>query len=515
MYEIWVLSLGTIHCLLLYVGSSVLNVSLTLSTWIWFCVMWVTNSALEKRRMTVHVVGKLIYMACHVSIGIHLLSVSMQVRPSVFVRKEGFLLCNLDNMQSLDISMATKDVCGPGGYSTEPMRRFYPLVQDPNFPVYTVKNAHTNIRIVRKCREVGLVCFKWAVQMAEGKTERTPPAEMVERILVHDAKAIYLSWPDYDNTDRQVTMLKVQAPTGVGSPLVLIPSVSSKALKIIETKVLGVQEIENIDVEIQRGDVFIVEPKEKPLRIANMNVAMSRYCPPQLDICAQKKYGSTRHFFDIALVTQPLPFSLFATLSKCKNMIYEVCEVSTVLHILLLCLNLFVATSCLLLVHLNNKQYQDPDILVSFWIVICVLIANYIVLIYIVVMPTYRHSTMTYSGIMFVLLVAQFTYNVMELWRLDFGFNEKYITHRHESVQWVALFMNPANYYGGALFVQCLYLSIVLAWCALLKSLAAVFYTRTTHDVGASVTIFPEIQLNHRTSRMKSTNYHSLFTHTD
>jgi len=331
--------------------------------------------------------------------------------------------------------------------------------------------------------------------MQETHTERTPPAEMVERILVHDAEKVYLIRPEHKEMDTNIYMLQMKVPDTEELEFVQIPSVIPTMLDIVQTNIVGVQEIKSIDVDIQKGDIFIVDRATMPLRVPNMHLAMSRYCQLQVDVCARQQYGSTRHYFDIAIVTQPLSFSLFSTISKCGNMIYEVCEVSTTAHILLLLLNLFLAASSLLLLHTNNKQYQDSNVLISFWVVLCVLIANYIVLIYIVVMPTFKRNTMTYSGLMFVLLVLQFSYNIAELWRLDFGLNEKYITLRHGSVNWFALFVNPANYYGGALFVQCLYFSIVLGWCALLKSLAMVFGGRRVQRQGHNVSIFPEIKL--------------------
>lgn len=513
MYEIWVLSLAALHCVLLYVGASILNVCLTTTTWLWFCYMWLTNSSLQDRRMTIHVIGKVIYMACHASLGIHLLSVGMQTQPSVFVRKEGLLSCNLDSIQSLDVSIATNDICGPGGYSTEPMRRFYPLVQDPDFLLETVSPHWTNSRKLRPCKDTGYICFKWAVRMKETQTERTPPAEMVERILVHDAEKVYLIRPEYKEMEANIYMLEMKVANTEDLEFVQIPSVIPTMLDIVQTNVVGVQEINSLDVDIQKGDIFIVHRSTIPLRVPNMHLAMSRYCPPQVDVCSHQQYGSTRHYFDIAIVTQPLSFSLFSTISKCGNMIYEVCDVSPTAHIFLLLLNLFLAASSLLLLHINNQQYQDSNVLISFWMVLCVLIANYIVLIYIVVMPTFKRSTMAYSGLMFVLLVLQFSYNIAELWRLDFGLNEKYITLRHGSINWFALFVNPANYYGGALFVQCLYFSIVLGWCALLRSIAMLFAGRKMHQKGKNTSIFPELKLESQLLRGKAKYSDSVFNH--
>ena len=332
-----------------YVCASYLNVALFALVWTW---------AAARARLSGRGPGLLregLQLTLFASLVVHMYTSGMLGRPKLFVRKPGSLECRVSAVESSEAMLARENAsaCGLHGYAAVPARATYDL-RGADERVFLATGDGVGGETLRTCAQLGVACFQWRVAGRDGVPPHTPAVAMLERVLVHDAAALYLAASYTEHRARALHAHRLPAADGNSS--FVLHSPLRERVPLRHTGVRGVLEVAALDAEIAGDDTFVLVPVAKHRASGHgkrMLVAFSRFCTHDPDVCDGSVYVNTNQFFRLAQVTTPHPLSLFATASACAHPIHSNCGYSFAGGAVYLIVNELLALSCLLVLRLR------------------------------------------------------------------------------------------------------------------------------------------------------------------
>ena len=447
-----------------YACASYLNVALFVLVWTW---------AAARGRLSGRGPGLLregLELSVFASLVVHMYTSGMLGRPVLFVRKPGSLECRVSAVESTEAMLARENAsaCGLHGYAAVPARATYDL-RAADERVFLSTRDGTGGETLRTCAQLGVSCFQWRVAGRDGVPPHTPAVAMLERVLVHDASALYLAASYTQHRERALHAHRLPAADGNSSFVLHSPLRERVPLRY--TGVRGVLEVAALDAEISGDDTFVLvhaHERDAGALGVRMLVAFSRFCTHDPDVCDGSVYANTNQFFRLAQVTTPHPFSLFATVSACAHPMYTNCGYSFAGGAVYLVVNELLALSCLLVLAKEKPRWGYVYLLLQF---VCMFSANWAGLLALCVPPHLVRPVHAYSAGVSAVLLAQFAYGLYLLADLGFGVDERYVTERAAHANYLELLLLPCSYFAGSVYVQGLLFTVLSATALLANAL--------------------------------------------
>lgn len=442
-----------------YACASYLNVALFALVWMWA----MARGRLSGRGPVLLREG--LELSLFASLVVHMYTSGLLGRPALFVRKPGSLECRVSAVESTEAMLARENTsaCALHGYEAVPARATYDL-RAVDERVFLATRNDSGGETLRTCADLGVACFQWRVAGRDGMPPHTPAVAMLERVLVHDAAALYLAASYTEQRARTLHALRVPAADGNSS--FVLHSPLRERVPLRHTGVRGVLEVAALDAEIAGDDTFVLV-RASEFR-ARMLVAFSRFCTHDPDVCDGSVYANTNQFFRLAQVTTPHPFSLFATVSACAHPMYSNCGYSFAGGAVYLVANELLVLSCLLVLAHEPPRWGYVYLLLQF---VCIFSANWAGLLALCVPPHLVRPVRAYSAALAAVLLAQLAYGMYLLVDLGFGVGVRYVTARAAHANYLELLLLPCSYFAGSVYVHGLLFSVLSATALLANAL--------------------------------------------
>lgn len=442
-----------------YACASYLNAALFVLVWTWAAA----RARLSGRGPMLLREG--LEMSLFASLVLHMYTSGLLGRPVLFVRKPGNLECRVSAVESTEAMLARENAsaCGLHGYEAVPARATYDL-RAVDERVFLATRNTTGGETLRTCADLGVACFQWRVAGRDGVPPHTPAVAMLERVLVHDAAALYLAASYTEQRPRPLHALRVPARDGNSS--FVLHSPLRERVPLRHTGVRGVLEVAALDAEIAGDDTFVLVRAVE--RRPRMLVAFSRFCTHDPDVCDGSVYANTNQFFRLAQVTTPHPLSLFATVSACAHPMYSNCGYSFAGGAVYLLVNELLVLSSLLVLAEERARWGYVYLLLQF---VCIFSVNWAGLLALCVPPHLVRPVHAYSAGVAAVLLAQLVYGMYLLGDLGFGVGERYITARAAHANYLELLLLPCSYFAGSVYVHGLLFSVLSATVLLANAL--------------------------------------------
>jgi len=442
-----------------YACASYLNVALFVLVWTWAA----TRGRLSGRGPGLLREG--LELCLFASLVVHMYTSGLLGRPVLFVRKPGSLECRVSAVESTEAMLVRENAsaCGLHGYEAVPARATYDLRAVDERVFLATRNASGG-ETLRTCADLGVACFQWRVAGRDGVPPHTPAVAMLERVLVHDAAALYLAASYTEQGPRPLHALRVPAADGNSS--FVLHSPLRERVPLRHTGVRGVLEVAALDAEIAGDDTFVLvrAAEHRP----RMLVAFSRFCTHDPDVCDGSVYANTNQFFRLAQVTTPHPLSLFAAISACAHPMYSNCGYSFAGGAVNLLVNELLVLSCLLVLAEERPRWGYVYLLLQF---VCIFSVNWAGLLALCLQPHLVRPVHAYSAALGAVLFAQLVYGMYLLTDLGFGMDERYVTARAAHANYLELLLLPCSYFAGSVYVHGLLFTALSAAALLANAL--------------------------------------------
>lgn len=458
-------------------GATYLSGALYVLTW-----GWLVAAALQRRLGRRHAVSETargvrhsLEYACLVALVVHMYTNEMLTHASVFVRTttgQDGARCTLDTLESTETALARPagSACSLGDYELIPVQKLYALQPDDE-RLFLTRNGSGAGEQLLACRELGVSCFRWALQTYNGLDGRTPALGMLERIVVHDAARVFLAASYTARKPRTLYPLQLSTERLDGGHFT-VHSLLPGPVRLAATGVRGVSEVASLDVDISNGDVLVVQRIAEPYRAPFAGVSLSRFCTPDSEMCDTGMYANTYQFFRIARIAEVHRWSLFALATACHDPLQSACTPSFLANAGVLAGNQLLIVSLLLMLYTQRQGARGHALALAFVNIVCIFCVNWACLLALALPLQFsaRHLRV-YSTAMLLVLVGQAAYSVYLLSAVGFGVDARYVTSRAQQPNWFALLLQPAVYYTGSVYVQSLAFSVLAVLYTLGRSL--------------------------------------------